>query len=156
MSASPGTRGTVENLINDFIANSPKAQKLNLEFLPEKNNFNINADQNKIRQVISNIIDNAIKYTFDGSIKVFLSHNYEKNKVLIKIQDSGIGINKETMPRLFQKFTRAEKISRFHTDGAGLGLYVARRIVEDHKGKIWAESEGKNKGSTFYIELLVS
>ena len=57
------------------------------------------------------------------------------------------------MPRLFEKFSRAEGISKLHTEGRGLGLYVAKILIAAHEGRIWAESEGKGKGSTFYIEL---
>ncbi len=146
-------RETVKNVVDDFVTNSKKAKSLNLQFMWEDADFKIKSDQNKIVQVISNIVDNALKYTLEGYVKVFLSKNNEENKFLIKVEDTGVGISKDTLERLFQKFTRAQEISKLHTDGSGLGLYVAKRIMEDLHGKIWARSKGKNKGSTFFIEL---
>ena len=147
---------TVKNIVDDFVTNNPKARDLNLQFSWEDKNYTIQNDQNKIAQIISNIIDNSIKYTPKGHIKVYLSRNEEENKFLIKVEDTGVGISKETLARLFQKFTRAQEISKLHTDGSGLGLYVAKRIIEDLHGKIRAESAGEGKGSAFFIELPVS
>ena len=73
----------------------------------------------------------------------------------MKVSDSGVGINPQVMPKLFQKFTRAANAGEANISGTGLGLYVAKQLVEAHQGKIWAESEGEGKGSQFYIELPV-
>ncbi len=143
---------TTENIVKDFNINNKKARVLELDFSAENEEFDIKGDQNKIRQVISNMIDNALKYTENGFVKVNLSHS-DLGKVLIKIQDSGAGIAKESLKEIFGKFNRAQQISKEHVDGSGLGLYVAKRIVNDHHGKIWAESEGRGKGSTFFMEL---
>ena len=83
-------------------AEKSKALKISFE-ADEKENFNIRADRNKIRQVISNLIDNSIKYTPNGFVKVSLSKISETGNVLLKIEDSGIGISAETMPNLFKK-----------------------------------------------------
>ncbi|MDD5291484.1 MAG: ATP-binding protein, partial [Patescibacteria group bacterium] len=69
------------------------------------------------------------------------------------VSDSGMGIGKEDLPNLFKKFSRGSGTSTIHTEGTGLGLYVAREMVEAHKGKIWAESKGKGKGSKFCFEI---
>ncbi len=114
--------------------------------------YTVRADQGKIKQVISNFIDNATKYTKQGGIKVSIGHN-EKNNILVSIKDTGVGITPDVLPRLFEKFSRAPDASKANIMGTGLGLYVARKIMEAHRGKVWAESEGKGKGSTFYIEL---
>jgi len=143
---------TAENIVKDFQTNNKKAGVLDLQFSSENGEFYIKGDQNKLRQVISNIIDNALKYTESGYVKVNLSHS-DLGKVLIKIQDSGAGIPEDSLKEIFGKFNRAQQISKEHVDGSGLGLYVAERIVKDHHGKIWAESEGRGKGSTFFIEL---
>lgn len=129
-----------------------KVLKINFE-ADEKENFSISADRNKIRQVISNLIDNSIKYTPSGFVKVSLSKISESKNILLKIEDSGIGISAETMPNLFKKFGRAKSLSSAYANGSGLGLYVAKEIIKVHKGKIWAESEGEGKGSRFFVEL---
>lgn len=108
-------------------------------------------DQNNIRQSILNIIDNAAKYTKEGGITIELLKI--NDKVQIKISDTGEGMSKEEMKGLFQMFSRATAGTQFHTEGAGIGLYIAKKFVEMHKGRIYAESKGKDRGSIFYIEL---
>ncbi|MBI4138470.1 MAG: hypothetical protein HY482_02695 [Candidatus Wildermuthbacteria bacterium] len=114
-------------------------------------------DAVKIRNVIMNIVDNAIKYTGKGSIRVSLAVN--KNKIehagnaLITIQDTGEGMSKEEINHLFESFSRGNAGNKFWTEGSGLGLYIAKQFVVMHKGRIWAESEGKGKGSAFFVEL---
>ncbi|MFC1751567.1 ATP-binding protein [Patescibacteria group bacterium] len=144
-------------IIKDLKTNNRKAKKLKITFSHKNNEkYLIKADQNKINQVVSNILDNSAKYTSEGYIKISLTSNTESNTVLIKIADSGIGIARNDMYRIFGKFTRAEDVSKLYTDGSGLGLYVAKRIIQAHHGKIWAESGGKGEGSVFSIELPVS
>lgn len=113
------------------------------------------ADEVKIKEVISNLIDNAIKYTEKGSIKVSVKALKERNKkfVLLTVADTGMGIDKEDLPTIFKKFTRGRRTFLVHTEGVGLGLYFSQKVVEAHKGKIWVESEGEGKGSTFYVKL---
>ena len=77
------------------------------------------------------------------------------NKIIFSIQDTGIGILPKEQMTLFEKFSRGKYVSKMHTEGTGLGLYLSAKMVEAHHGKIWVESEGKNKGSTFYFELPV-
>ncbi|MBI2023758.1 hypothetical protein HYT01_04345 [Candidatus Giovannonibacteria bacterium] len=108
-------------------------------------------DQQKVRQVVFNLVDNALKYTPAGTIEIKLEKYDDKAKLSVK--DSGIGMSQTTIELLFKKFSRGEKVPTINTEGTGLGLYVAKRIVEDHKGKIWAESLGESKGSVFYMEL---
>lgn len=115
-------------------------------------NYTIHADKGKIKQVISNIVDNAIKYTPKGGIHIWLSTK-TKDKALISISDTGVGIHPDVIPKLFQKFTRAPNASETNILGTGLGLYVAKKMIEAHNGRVWAESAGQGKGSTFFIEL---
>lgn len=114
----------------------------------------VNIDQDHIRQVILNIIDNAAKYTKKGGITIELSkiNNMEE----IKISDTGEGMNGKDLGNLFQVFSRATAGIKLHTEGTGLGLHVAKRFVEMHGGKIWAESQGINKGSSFIIQLPIN
>ena len=112
----------------------------------------VKADEGKIRQVVANLIDNSIKYTPKGSVHIGIDKKPD-NKVLISIVDTGVGMSKETLSRLFGKYVRAENASRTNVGGTGLGLYVAKSFIELHDGRIWAESKGEGKGSCFFIEL---
>jgi signal transduction histidine kinase len=138
----------------------PNAKKrgLSLELERGSSNQQISADSGKVTQVVSNIIDNSIKYTPSGWIKVKVEtlpvgKSKSKEVVRLSVSDSGVGIDKNTMPKLFDKFVRADDAGKTNISGTGLGLYVAKQIVEGLKGKIWAESEGKGKGSTFFVEF---
>ncbi len=107
-------------------------------------------DPDRIREVASNLIDNAIKYTPAGKITLGLTG--DKDVVQFFIRDTGIGMNPEDVPHLFQKFYRIESAETATTGGTGLGLFISRKIVALYNGRIWAESE-KNKGTTFYVNI---
>lgn len=113
----------------------------------------VNADIGKVRQVILNVIDNAVKYTERGSVDVTAHDNLQKKTVTISVKDSGVGMSAESLEALFDKFVRAKNANSVNVTGTGLGLYVAKRMIEEMGGRIWAESEGEGKGSTFHIEL---
>lgn len=115
----------------------------------------LHADEEKIRQVFINLIDNAAKYTEKGSVIVRLIYLKDLQKVRVVVKDTGIGIKKEDMEKLFDLFSRGEGGEKTHTEGVGLGLYVAKKIAEAHKGKIRVESEGPYKGSKFSVDLPV-
>jgi two-component system phosphate regulon sensor histidine kinase PhoR len=125
-------------------------KKLSLDFESKLDLLVMNVDKLRFSQVIQNLIDNAIKYTKEGWIKVKVDK--EGNEVLISVSDSGIGMSKELQQKLFGQFVRDPSIKK-EIRGTGLGLYIAKHIIEAHKGKIWTESEGIGKGSTFYIKL---
>jgi signal transduction histidine kinase len=112
--------------------------------------FIIYADRAKLKEVITNVIDNSIKYTPKGSVTLSISK--EKGYVTIKVADTGVGIEKEVMPSLFKEFSRAD-LQKVNILGTGLGLFLAKRFTEEQGGKIWAESEGKNKGAQLYIRF---
>ena len=109
----------------------------------------IKGDKERLIQVISNIISNAIKFTFAGEIKI--TSNVENQYVHIKIIDTGIGIPADKLEMIFDRFYQVDSSSTRKHGGTGLGLWVSRNIVEAHGGKIWAET--KNSGSTFHILL---
>jgi signal transduction histidine kinase len=111
----------------------------------------VNGDKEKIRQVVLNFIDNAIKYTKTGSVDVSVHKNGDK--VVFAVKDTGMGMTPEIKATLFQKFARGDG-ARMNTTGSGLGLYLAKEIVEAHKGRVWVESDGAGKGSTFAMELM--
>jgi signal transduction histidine kinase len=143
-------RGVVEEL-------EPRAREKNIELVlvtEDSGSFNATADFGKIRQVMSNLIDNAVKYSGAGKIEITLTRDTARGKLLASVHDTGIGISPQTMEKLFQKFSRAEGVKKIYTEGSGLGLYVAQEMVKAHHGRIWAESEGEGKGSTFRVELM--
>ena len=119
----------------------------------EKAGVQIRADEGKITQIFSNLIDNAIKYTQEGRIDVSVESLEKEEKVLVHIKDTGIGIAPEEIQNLFQKFNRASNANDANVLGTGLGLYIAREIMKAHEGWIDVHSEGVGKGSTFTVEL---
>jgi len=112
-------------------------------------------DFDKLHEVVINIVDNAIKYSEHGSVELVLRKLGPGNsqRLALSVKDSGIGVKPEDIPKLFGKFVRSENAKRIRPDGMGLGLYIVKRIVEDHKGHVRVESEGVGKGSTFSVEL---
>ena len=147
------TETDVVKLAKDAVeALRPMAQdkKLDLTFEGPANEIKIQVDSMKFSQVIQNFIDNAIKYTDQGWIKVKVEE--KENSVLISVSDSGRGISPELRPRLFEQFSRDSAIAK-EIQGTGLGLYIAKQIVETHHGIIWAESEGEGKGAVFCVEI---
>jgi signal transduction histidine kinase len=118
-----------------------------------KENYSIRADSEKLAQVISNLLDNATKYTPQGSIMVSLTTNHTNKNITLAVTDTGIGIQTKDISTLFKKFKRTQNGTSVNKAGTGLGLYVAKKIIESHNGRIWAESEGEGKSATFFIEL---
>lgn len=112
--------------------------------------YYINVDPDRLREVITNIFDNAVKYTDTGKITIGLTGNNEV--VQFYVQDTGPGISAEDVPHLFQKFYRVDNSSTRTIGGTGLGLFICKKIVELYKGRIWVEST-VNKGSTFYLNF---
>jgi len=144
----------VQTVVKDQEPNVTK-KGLTIEFQDGAGNHQISADSGKVSQVISNLIDNAIKYTEKGWIKVTVENvtDKKKEKVRFTVADSGVGLNPEAIKKLFQKFVRADDAGQINITGTGLGLYVAQQIVEGLGGKIWAESDGKDQGSRFIVEF---
>ena len=144
------------DLVNE-VANEqrPSVEKkgLKLESASPADKVMVHADRGKIKQVIMNLLDNAVKYTPAGQIIIALAK--QDGKARLSVRDTGAGIKPETMSHLFQKFSRASDASKYNLFGTGLGLYLASELLKAHNGKIWAESEGDGKGSTFFVELPV-
>lgn len=117
--------------------------------------MNVRADFEKLHEVVMNLIDNAVKYSPAGEVLVRLERVEHGGAAHARfsVHDEGIGIAPEDLPKLFNKFIRTEAAKKVRADGMGIGLYFARRVVEDHGGRIWAESPGLGKGSTFIVEL---
>lgn len=109
-----------------------------------------NVDNDHLREIVSNLIENAIKYTPSGDIVIDVSG--DEGKVIISVADTGLGIPAEDQSHLFQKFYRVDNTDTREIGGTGLGLYLCRRLAETIGGRLWVESEYK-KGSTFYLEV---
>lgn len=130
-----------------------KDKEIQLDFIPPTNPIpQVKVDKIRITEVLSNLISNAINYTEpSGQIKVWTESN--GSEIITHVQDTGKGIPPEAIPQLFNKFFRVTGALEGGTKGTGLGLYIAKSIIEMHHGKIWAASEGVGKGSTFNFSI---
>jgi len=156
MKMNPG-QIDIEQAVNELIKEKEKMQlaierKIKVSVI--KPTFKIPlawCDPKKIVHVISNLLDNAIYYTYKGSVTV----NYEllNNHLKVNVKDTGTGISDEDKKRLFQKFSRGIKSTNLHPDGSGLGLYIAKKIVEGNDGELTYFSEGIDRGSTFSFTI---
>lgn len=130
----------------------PTAEKKGVELVYKKKKLpEVEVDADKIKDVILNLVDNAIKYSPDGRVEITAEAN--TRSVHVKVKDSGVGIAPLEAKNLFSKFVRGSGIARVEPNGSGLGLFIAKKITEGHGGKIWAESEGEGKGSTFQFKI---
>jgi len=129
-----------------------RKQTINIELLEPL--FTL-IEKEEIHQVISNILSNAIKYTPpNGTIEI--RSEIQDNSIIISVKDNGMGFTEEEKDRIFKQFGKIERYGQgidIVSEGSGLGLYISKKIIELHGGKIWMESEGRNKGSTFYFSL---
>ncbi|MGH9879762.1 MAG: sensor histidine kinase, partial [Nitrososphaerales archaeon] len=108
----------------------------------------INGDKERITQVISNLVQNSLKFMKEGTVEASITKN--GSEAIITISDQGEGIHPEILPRLFVKF-----VSR-SDGGTGLGLYISKGIIEAHGGRIWAENNSGGKGASFHFTLPLS
>ena len=114
-----------------------------------------NFDREKIYTVITNLLINAINYTPKGG-KISIHSKIDKKSIVISIKDTGIGLDEKEIIRLFKLFGKIERYGKgwdIVVGGMGMGLFISKEIIELHDGKIWVESEGRNKGSEFYFSL---
>ena len=157
--------------LNDVILNAIQDVKDQVDNLKVKllydvkgDIISVKADRGRMIQVISNLLNNSIKFTKKGSISINMERKEDEQQIIISVKDTGEGINSEILPRLFSKYATKS----FEGNGLGLGLFICKSIVEAHGGKIWAENnnnngnngngivDSKEKGSTFYFSLPVS
>ncbi|MBI2639762.1 MAG: ATP-binding protein [Candidatus Sungbacteria bacterium] len=114
----------------------------------------VSADFTKLSSAVMNIVDNAVKHSQARHIEITLQEKAIEGIIDISVRDDGIGIAAEDLPKLFGKFSHIGNKSRYErVTGLGIGLYFTKKVVEDHRGRVWAESAGPGKGSTFHIEL---
>ncbi|OGF64438.1 hypothetical protein A2661_02760 [Candidatus Giovannonibacteria bacterium RIFCSPHIGHO2_01_FULL_45_24] len=143
----------IEEVVKEFKQVSD-GKSIAVEFVNKNNRtFSVYGDADKLREVVINLLDNAFKYSEIGPIVVTLTP--KAKSMLLAVADRGFGMPGDEMPRLFQKFGRTEIAKKERPDGMGIGLYFVKKIIDDHRGRIWAESQGLGKGSTFFVELPV-
>jgi signal transduction histidine kinase len=141
----------ISSIIDDY-RNRIERDNIAVKLLYEPNNKDnifVEADRGRLIQVISNLLDNAIKFTKEGTISIITEE--KDSKVIVSVKDTGTGIDPEILPRLFSKF-----VTKSERGGTGLGLFISKNIVEAHGGKIWIESNDIYKekgGATFSFSL---
>lgn len=142
------------NLVKTLISNlEPFARASNVEIRLEADDNlpKILADPSQLKLIIENLLDNAIRYIKDkGLVEIKLKN--QKNKIYFEVRDNGVGIPARDQKYIFQKFFRAQNILRYQTQGTGLGLYIAKSIIERAKGKIGFKSK-EGKGTTFWFTI---
>ncbi len=143
-----------KNLFSEFVIGSSKNIDASLNNLSEEHKvkplYYVQVDPDRMTEVITNLFDNAVKYTDEGKISIGLTG--DNDIVQCYVRDTGTGIPKEDIPHLFQKFYRVDNSSTRTIGGTGLGLFISKKIVELYQGRIWVESE-LGKGTTFLINL---
>ncbi|MDO8590135.1 MAG: HAMP domain-containing sensor histidine kinase [bacterium] len=131
-----------------------KEKGLSFELTAIPGDYNMKGDASQLGQAVKNLIDNSVRYTPKGGLVVNLSH--PNDKILLAVNDTGVGISEELKPRLFTKGGRDKDSLKVNVNSTGFGLSFVKGVVEAHKGRVWAESAGPDKGSTFYMELPVN
>lgn len=144
----------ISKLVDQIIQNNQiiaQANNVQIQIDKPKNLPLVFIDRRRIGVVLNNLIFNAIKYIIKkGEINISVKNN--KEDLVFSIKDSGIGIPKDQQSKIFQKFFRSSNISRYQVSGTGLGLYIAKNIIEQSGGRIWFDSK-EGSGSTFYFSL---
>ncbi len=124
-----------------------------IEFAATETGVKVWGDLAELQAVFTNLLDNAVKYSADEiKVSIKMKANGEKN-IETHITDSGVGLSPNELKRIFKRFYRVPNLSTEKAKGTGLGLYIVRAIVKKHHGKIWVESKGEGKGSTFIVQL---
>lgn len=154
VSLRPGVK--IEPIITEIIEElkfEVETKKLYLIFEKPEHAYEIKADEEKLKVALFNLIDNAVKYTQKGGVRIAIA---DGDKIDIRIKDTGIGIAKEEIEKLFGRtFERGKEAKKIFTTGRGIGLYITGEIVKAHNGRIWVKSDGLGMGSTFHVELPV-
>jgi signal transduction histidine kinase len=144
----------IESVITEFLEEARVANVVVSFEHPTKPLPLIDADPEKITLVLENLVENAIKYSPDGSY-VYIRTHVTDDTVTIAIQDHGMGIPEDQKERVFEKFFRADNVREKRTEGTGLGLFTAQNIISKHGGKLWFHS-AVDRGTTFHCELPIN
>jgi len=142
----------IERLVQDAVALVKFSSKHQFDCRIDPGVTFIKGDQSKLRQMLQNLVSNAVKYSPHGGKVMITAQDYSADQILISVSDEGIGIPREQVDKLFRKFSRVDSGQGREIKGAGLGLWICREIVQAHGGNIWIESE-EGKGSTVKLTL---
>ena len=137
----------IMNVLSEYESQVKKTQNVTITSTA-KEDFIVEGDKGRLAQVLSNLLNNAIKFTQEGTIVILAKNINNDNATIVSVKDTGIGISTEIFPRLFEKFVTSKSF-----EGTGLGLYISKRIIEAHGGSIWAENNSDGKGATFSFTL---
>ena len=144
-------RDLIDDVI-DFVKEPAEKKKISISRSEIPSSLSVEADRNYLEQVFINLLDNAIKYNHEkGKITISVTE-MDPREIRFSIEDNGIGIPREDLPRIFERFYRVDKGRSKELGGTGLGLSIVKHLVQAHGGKVWAESQ-PGKGSTFYFTL---
>ncbi|WP_197489342.1 PAS domain-containing sensor histidine kinase [Planctomyces sp. SH-PL14] len=131
-----------------------KRRHQSLELLLPSSLITVDGDATRLHQVFTNLVGNACKYTPDGG-KIWVKISTEGNHVIVKVQDTGVGISRETLPKLFEIFTQEESSLGRSQGGLGMGLWLVKNLVTLHGGTVSVRSDGKGHGSEFFVSLRI-
>ncbi len=146
-----------KNIVEDtFNGQKEKAEKkgLKINISIGEGEYGLNGDLLQLSEAVRNLIDNSINYTPTGEIDVSLE--YKNNKIVLKVKDTGVGLTDSDKQKLFKSGGRGEESLKVNVNSTGYGLAFVKGVIEAHKGCVWAESEGRGKGSSFFIELPIN
>ena len=147
----------ISEVLKDYVNKQRNQQKIKIVYaLKNKEDINIEADRDRLGQVIHNLLDNALKFTTQTQQMIFviIDKKYEgkeKEEVIVSVKDTGEGISNKILSKLFTKFATSDP-----TSGTGLGLYICKNIIEAHGGRIWAENNSGEKGAIFSFTLPIA
>ena len=128
-----------------------EAKGLKIEKEVREDDYSVLGDAFWLKEAVNNFIENSIKYTRVG--KIIIGLEKKDNKIVFYVKDTGVGVTEEDKKNLFTEGGRGKESVKVNVDSTGYGLFTVKLIIEAHKGRVWAESEGPGKGSQFYIEL---
>jgi signal transduction histidine kinase len=144
----------VTKVLKEYVSKKLKQHMVKISYdFKYANDIIVEGDRVRLAQVIRNLVDNALKFSINNQL-IFVIVELEKDKedqVIVSVKDTGAGISKEVLPKLFSKFTTSDS-----STGTGLGLYICKSIVEAHGGKIWATNNSNGKGATFRFTLPIA
>ncbi len=124
-----------------------------LSIIPPEQDAIVRVDRSRLAMVINNLLNNAINFTPAGGAIQISAHHRNEREVWIRVSDSGKGIEKDQLEKIFEEFYQVEDHMTRHVGGLGIGLSITKAIIESHGGRVWAESEGLGRGATFIIAL---
>jgi len=139
----------------DGIRPTAEAKSITVEYSSAKDEMWVYGDSERVQQIINNLLSNAVKFTPEGGT-ITLTLEKLNGNALISIRDTGQGISKEFLPRVFERYKQANNSTTNRRGGLGLGLAIVKHLVELHAGTIGAESEGEGKGSTFIVTIPIA